>query len=384
MSESPFPSCFLRRPATLAIIGAAAFIVVGGLYIRWSHAAVLQERADIRHLPTVALVAPSPVSTPTMTLPARIEAWARAPIHARVNGYLKHWAVDIGSHVKSGQTLAEIETPDLDQQLQQARAELARARSEAALADTTARRWQSLLDTDSVSRQEVEERTANAQARQADVHALQANVERIQALQQFRRITAPFDGIVTARNTDVGALINAGMNQGSELFVVSDTHRLRVYVDVPQRQLTAIRAGSQATLSVPEHPGRRFAATVQSLSQAIDADSGSMRVQLMVDNPKGELLPGGFATVHFEQTEQAQMLGLPPSALILGRNGVQVAVLGGDDRAQLRPVSIVRDFGSVVQLAAGDINATDRIISNPPDGIASGDAVRVATQEPNT
>ena len=384
MPESQLPIPFLRRPAALAIVGVAAMIVASGLYIRWSHAGALRERAAIRHVPTVALVMPAPVSASAIELPGRIEAWARAPIYARVSGYLKRWTVDIGGSVKAGQTLAEIETPDLDQQLQQARAELTRAQSEATLADTTARRWQSLLGTDSVSRQEVEERTAAAQAGQAQVNALRANVERIQALQEFRRIAAPFDGIVTARNTDVGALINAGMNRDSELFVVSDTRRLRVYVDIPQRQVAAIREGGRATLNVPEHPGRSFQASVQSLSQAIDSGSGAMRVQLTVDNPDGALLPGGFATVRFEQGEQTQALGLPPSALIFGRNGVQVAVVDGDSRAQLRPVAIARDFGPVVELAAGAVTASDRVISNPPDGIASGDEVRVAAQEPNS
>ncbi|MCP5472357.1 MAG: efflux RND transporter periplasmic adaptor subunit [Steroidobacteraceae bacterium] len=384
MSRIPLPFPFMRHPLALAAVGAVAVILVSGLYMRWSHAADLRERAVAQQVQAVALVTPLPVSAPTMELPARIEAWARAPLYARVSGYLKRWTVDIGEHVTAGQVLAEIETPDLDQQLQQARAELARARSEASLADTTARRWQSLLGTDSVSRQEVEERTAAAQTSLAQVEALRANVERIQALQQFRRIAAPFDGIVTARNTDVGALINAGMSRDSELFVVSDTHRLRVYVDVPQRQVAAIREGSVATLSVPERPGRSFQAMVQSLAQAIDSDSGAMRVQLTVNNPDGELLPGGFATVRFEADVQPEALGVPPSALIFGRNGVQVALIDDDSRARLRSVTIARDFGPVVELANGSVASTDRVISNPPDGISSGDEVRITVQEPST
>ncbi|HEJ3621339.1 efflux RND transporter periplasmic adaptor subunit [Pseudomonas aeruginosa] len=369
---------FLRRPTALMLLGIAATIVISGLFLRWSRASELRGRSVGQSVPAVALIAPTPVSTAVIELPARIEAWARAPIYARVSGYLSNWTVDIGGKVKSGQTLAEIETPDLDQELQQARAELTRARSEAALAETTARRWQSLLTTDSVSRQETEERLADAKARQAQVNALQANVERIQALQQFKRLAAPFDGIVTARRTDVGSLINVGMNPGNELFVVSDTHRLRVYVNVPQRQVASIREGSTAQLSVPERPGRTFAATVQSLAQAIDSGTGAMRVQLSVENPDGVLLPGGFATVRFNKTEDASArFGLPPSALIISRGGVQVASVDDEGRVQLRPVTISRDHGRIIELA-DSLSASDRFINNPPDGLLSGDPVRVS------
>ncbi len=379
------PSSGRRRylPA-LILIGVAAAIVAVGLVSRWSRAEQLRDSAAAQSVRTVAVISPSPVEGSALALPGRIEAWARAPIYARVSGYLKSWSHDIGAPVRSGQVLAEIETPDLDQELLQARAELARARSEAALAGTTARRWQSLLASDSVSRQEVEERVADHTTKQAAVNALQANVERIQTMQQYRRLTAPFDGIVTRRNTDVGALINVGSSAGSELFVVSDTRRLRIYVNVPQRQVAAIRAGTRAQLSVPERPGDTFEATVQSLAQAIDAGTGAMRVQLTVDNADGRLLPGGFATVRFEAARDTSALGLPPSALIVGRNGVQVAVVDGEGRAQLRPVTIARDLGRVVELGDGLVGPDDRVINSPPDGIANGDVVRVAAaaQEP--
>lgn len=367
----------------LILTAVAVAIVAAGLVTRSSRAAQLRDDAQTQSVRTVTVISPSPVEGSALTLPGRIEAWSRAPIYARVSGYLKSWTHDIGAPVKAGQLLAEIDTPDLDQELRQARAELARARSEAALAETTARRWQSLLSSDSVSRQDVEERVADHVARQAAVDALQANVERIQAMQQYRRLSAPFDGIVTARNTDVGALINTGSSTGSELFVVSDVRRLRIYVNVPQRQVAAIRSGTQAQLSVPERAGETFAATVQSLAQAIDAGTGAMRVQLTVDNADGRLLPGSFATVRFEGTTGAQALGLPPSALIVGRNGVQVALVDGEGRAQLRPVTIARDLGRMVELAGG-VSEGDRVINSPPDGIADGDMVRIAaaTQEP--
>jgi RND family efflux transporter MFP subunit len=197
------------------------------------------------------------------------------------------------------------------------------------------------------------------------------------ALQRYKRIVAPFDGVVTARNTDVGSLINVGMTRGSELFVVSDTQKLRVYVSVPQRQVALIRAGGEAQLSVPERPGKTYAAVVQSLSQAVDTDSGAMRVQLSVNNDSGELLPGAFASVRFDTRAAAQNLGLPPSALIVGKSGVQIATVDTDGRVQLKPVTITRDHGSVIEFANG-IAREDKVIANPPDGLASGDQVKIA------
>lgn len=361
------------------LVALAAIVVVLGLAWRWSNAQALDQGAQSQAARPVTTISPAPVQGGALSLPGRIEAWARAPIYARVSGYLGSWSHDIGATVKAGEVLAEIETPELDQELQQARAELARARSEAMLAGTTARRWQALLETNVVARQDVEERVANHTARKAQVAALQANVERIQALRQYQRLSAPFDGIVTARNTDVGALIEVGANAGSELFVVSDTRRLRIYVNVPQRQIAAVREGATAQLSVPERPGETFQATVQSLAQSIDADTGAMRVQLTVDNADGRLLAGGFATVQFAAEHEAIALGLPPSALIIGRDGVQVAVLDSEGRAQLRAVTIARDLGSVVELAAG-VGPGDQVIDSPPDGIATGDLVRVAAR----
>jgi RND family efflux transporter MFP subunit len=373
-----------RRLPLLILIGIAVIIVIVGLISRWSRADQLRDHAATQSAPTVALIAPTPVTGTTLALPGRIEAWSRAPIYARVSGYLKRWNVDIGGTVKAGQVLAEIETPDLDQQLAQAQAELASARSEATQATATARRWQSLLASDSVSRQDAEDRSTDAEAKQAQVKALQANVERTQALQQYKHLVAPFGGIVTTRNTDVGALINVGMNPGSELFVVSDTHRLRVYVSVPQRQVAAVRVGGKAQLSVPERPGQHYEATVQSLAQAIDVGSGAMLVQLSVDNPSGELLPGAFATVNFDSlpaSDQVANLGLPPSALIIGKDGTQVAIVDAQGHAQLRRITIARDLGNVVELADG-LKPGERVIDSPPEGISNGDPVRIAATNP--
>ena len=379
-----------RKLGLLGIVVAcvAAFAVTTGIMSREKSSADLRTWTDEQAVPTVAVIAPSSTAlNPTLELPGRLEAYSRAPIYARVSGYLKRWNVDIGGKVKAGQQLAEIETPDLDQQLMQAKAELATARSNAALAASTAKRWQGLLESDSVSRQEVDERTGDMTAKQSQVTALQANVDRIEALKRFAQLTAPFDGVVTARNTDVGALINIGGAPGSELFVVSDMRKLRVYVNVPQRQVAQVRTGGKAVLTVPERPGQRFAATVQSTSQAINTASGAMLVQLAVDNEKDELLPGGFATVRFDGAASAAStvasasataaVSLPPGAVIINKDGVQVATVDAGNRVKLRKVTIARDMGTRIELGSG-LTAADRVIANPPDGIADGDVVRVA------
>jgi RND family efflux transporter MFP subunit len=379
-----------RRPLVVAVIAAAvaAAVVIGGLATRHSQAEQLKEAAAARAVPTVNLVAMKDIAGSPLQLPARIEAWSRAPIYARVTGYLARWNVDIGAKVHAGQVLAVIETPDLDQDLRQAQAQLAVARSNLALAESTARRWQSLVAQNAVSKQEAEEKQGDYMSKRSSVQALQASVERQQALKRYTQLVAPFDGVVTARNTDVGALVNAGAggsagssagsNGGSELFVVSDLRRLRVYVQVPQRQVAQIRPGSTAQVSVPERPGSSYPAKVQSLAQAINAGSGTMLVQLAVENPRGELLPGAFGTVRFDQAAAAgDAVIVPPGALIMGRGGVQVATLEAGNRVRIRKVAIARDLGNAVELGDG-VTRADRIIDSPPDGIADGDVVRVA------
>ena len=361
----------------LGAIATAAVIIVAGLVSRHSQADQLEQMAERKRIATVALVVPSLVTPASLQLPGRIEAWSRAPLYARVSGYLKGWEKDIGSPVKAGQLLAEIDAPDLDQQLRQARAQLATSRSEMALASTTAKRWEQLRESEAVSLQEVEERRGDLATKRSQVNEAQANVDRLQALQGYTRIVAPFDGVVTARNTDVGALINVGMTTGSELFVVSDVSRLRVYVSVPQRQLAWVKAGGRAKLSVPERPGKTFEATVQSLAQAVDVGSGAMRVQLSVENEGGDLLPGSFATVQFEGALVPNTLSLPPSALIVGKSGVQVATVDNTGKVLLRKVTVARDHGTYVELAEG-VSQADQVIANPPDGLSSGDQVRIA------
>jgi RND family efflux transporter MFP subunit len=383
-----------RRLLVVAVIAAAlaAAVVIGGLATRHSQAEQLKEAAAARAVPTVNLVAMQDIAGSPLQLPARIEAWSRAPIYARVTGYLARWNVDIGAKVHAGQVLAVIETPDLDQDLRQAQAQLAVARSNLALAESTAKRWQSLVAQNAVSKQEAEEKQGDYMSKRSSVQALQASVERQQALKRYTQLVAPFDGVVTARNTDVGALVNAGAggsagssagsNGGSELFVVSDLRRLRVYVQVPQRQVAQIRPGSTAQVSVPERPGSSYPAKVESLAQAINAGSGTMLVQLAVENPRGELLPGAFGTVRFDQAAAAgDAVIVPPGALIMGRGGVQVATLEAGNRVRIRKVAIARDLGNAVELGDG-VTRADRIIDSPPDGIADGDVVRVAQTKP--
>ena len=386
MSSESVPHYISRR--LLKISGVLAvlitfIVIVSGIAIRTSDAARLRDRADTQAVPTVAVIAPGDNAvSATLDLPGRLEAYSRAPIYARVSGYLKSWKVDIGSPVKAGQLLAEIDTPDLDQQLLQARADLASANANAILADSTAKRWQSLYGSNVVSRQAADEKSGDSTTKQAMVNAAQANVDRFVTMKNFARIVAPFDGIVTARSTDVGALINAGGGTGPELFVVSDTKKLRVYVGVPQNYVSAIKRGTVARISVPEQPGQFFPAQVEASSQSVSSATGSMLIQLAVTNADARLLSGGFARVRFDLAREGAFQ-IPPSALIFDKSGLFVATVGADDKVILKAVTIARDLGKVIELASG-IVAEDRVIESPPDGIANGDLVRVASTDAKT
>jgi len=367
------------RALVLAALAVALVLAAGGMVNRHLQAKEQRSSADQRAVPTVALLAPEQAGDiAPLEIQARIEPWARAPIYARVSGYLRRRSADIGDQVKAGQVLGEIDMPDLDQQLLQARAELELARSNLALAASTSQRWQAMLAVDAVSKQEADEKAGDLAARLSALNAMQANVNRVQALQRYTRLLAPFDGVVTTRNTDVGALTSVGGAPGEELFVVSDISKLRVYVSVPQRQVASVKKGGTASVSVPERPEQRFDAVVHSMSRAINASSGAMLVQLTVENKDGALLPGGYATVRFAAPRSGPALTVPPGALIIDARGVQVALVQGDNTVRLKAVTIARDLGHVVELAAG-IAPGDRVIGNPPDGIASGDRVRIAS-----
>ncbi|RKP55783.1 efflux RND transporter periplasmic adaptor subunit [Pararobbsia silviterrae] len=368
------------RVKSVVIVGAiiALAVVAAGVAVRATDARHLKSWTDEQAVPSVSVIVPiHDAKAPALILPGRIEAFTRAPIYARVNGYLKSWAVDIGTPVKAGQVLGLIETPEIDQQLLQARADLASAQANAQLAATTAHRWQAMLGSDSVSKQEVDERTGDYTSKTALVQAAQANVDRLVATKGFARIVAPFDGVVTARDTDVGALINAG-GTGQELFVVSDVHQLRVYVQLPQNYAPSVRIGTTAQLTVPEYPNRTFTGRVIAKADAVNAASGTTLVQLLVDNPRTALLPGAFANVSFSLPVQPDALRVPASALVFDQRGTTLATLGADNKVQFKKVTIVRDFGDSVEIGSG-LAQSDRVIDTPPDGLADGDAVEIAT-----
>ena len=377
------PSDTRRTKRGLRIAGivgalAAVAIVATGVLARSRGDARLREWTEAQAIPTVAVAPPSvDADGDELKLPGRLEAYARAPLYARTSGYLKSWSADIGTPVKAGQLLAEIETPDLDQQLQQARADLATAQANEKLAGITAERWQKILQSNAVSKQDVDEKTGDLAAKRALVASAKANVDRYIALKGFTRIVAPFDGIVTARNTDVGALVNAGSAAGQELFVVSDTRKLRVYVNVPQNFVPDVPPGTKATLRVPEHPEKRYMATVEASAQAVNAQSGTTLMQLVVDNAAGELLPGAYANVSLALPHDATALSVPASALIFDAGGLRVATVGTDNRVVMKPVTIARDYGKTIQLGSG-VEAGDRVIVNPPDGVVAGTEVRIA------
>jgi RND family efflux transporter MFP subunit len=386
MSPEPSVRVVSGRALRIAalVAGAIALVVVGsGIAARAATSRHLRQWTGANAEPVVSVTQPQPGdSSYALELPGRLEAYSRAPIYARVSGYLKDWKVDIGGRVRAGQMLGEIEAPDLDQQLSQAKADLMTAQANEALAKTTAERWQRLLKTDSVSVQEVDMKVGDFAAKDAIVKAASANVERLQVLESFKRVVAPFDGIVTARDTDVGALINAGSGKGLELFVVSDIHRLRLYVNVPQNYVAQVTPGTKAQVTVPERPGQTFTATVETTSQSVDPSSGATLVQLGVDNQAGLLLPGAFANVHLDLPVAAADLSVPASALIFDHRGVRVATVGPDNRIEFKPIRIARDLGDVVQISSG-LAANDRIVDSPPDGIGKGDQVRIAAAAAN-
>lgn len=367
----------LRIFAVLALCAAGA-IVVTGIMARAKSDSDLKTWTDNQAIPTVAVALPDAKAlNPTIDLPGRLEAYYRAPIFARVSGYLKSWNADIGAKVKAGEVVAEIEAPDLDQQLLQARADLASQQASSKLSEATLTRRRTLIASNFVSMQEIDERTADLSNKKAAVNSGQANVERLEALAGYKKITAPFDGVVTARDTDVGALINAGGGAGPAMFVISDIRKLRAYVNVPQSFVPAIRIGAKAIITVPDYPNRTFDATVEASSQSVDVGSGTTRMQLGLDNTKGELMPGAYANVKLSLARDALPLHIPASALIFNQNGLRVATVGTDDKVLLKTVTIARDLGRDIELASG-LAPDDRVITAPPDGLADGDQVRIA------
>jgi len=366
-------------------VGAGALgLVIGGMTGRISDEKTLSQTASVYATPTVkTLHLTSLKEGEKLTLPGTLQAFNSAPIYARVNGYLKRWLCDIGDKVHAGQVLAEIETPDVDQQLEQALADLETAKAHANLAEITAKRWKKLLTTDSVSPQEVDEKNGDFLAKSAIVAASQANVDRLKTLQGFKRITAPFDGVVTSRNTDIGALINAGQQSGRELFTIADQSKLRLYVSVPQIFASKLKTGMMATLKVPEHPGREFSAKYVAESRAVNESSGSVLIQLLLENKDQILRAGEFANVVLTMPMGENALVVPSSVLIFRKDGQYVATLTPDNKVLLKKVEIARDLGSTVQISTG-LSADDNIIDVPPDSIQNGDVVKPLATNTNT
>jgi RND family efflux transporter MFP subunit len=379
-SRRTIPRRLTQVGGALALLAIA--IVAYGLGSRAAQTSHLHDVTEAQAVPTVAVVAPSSAENSAgLDLPGRLEAYIRAPIYARVPGYLKTWTHDIGSKVKAGDVLAEIDTPDLDQQLLQARADLSVARANAKLAQIGAERWQSLANTDAVARQDVDQRTFTWNANIAQVKAAQANVDRLVAEEGFKRLIAPFDGIVTARETDIGALINVGSAGGAELFVVSEMGKLRVFVNVPQNYVPTVPPGTKATLTVPEHSGTTYDATVEASAQAVNPNTGTTLMQLIVDNRAGDMMPGDYVSIHLQIASAAHALSVPSSALIFNAQGLSIAAVDSRNRVQIKPVSIERDLGAIVELGSG-LASGDRVIENPPDGISNGAVVRVTGAAP--
>jgi RND family efflux transporter MFP subunit len=362
----------------IVLLGAVGAVMWGVSTRTRALGVVTQETRDMA-VPAVAVVTPTRgAPQEEIVLPGTIQAFTDAPIYARTNGYLKRWHVDIGARVQAGQLLAEIDTPELDQQLLQARADLATAQANARLAQTTAERYRDLIQSDSVSRQDLDNANGNLEAREAAVESARANVKRLEQLQAFRRIEAPFAGVITARNTDIGALIDSGSN-AKELFHVAAVNRLRVFVNVPQVYSRAARAGLSADLTLKEFPGRRFTGTLARTANAIEVASRTLLTEIDVDNPRNELLPGSYAEVHIKLPTATTTLQLPVDALIFKGDGLQVATVDTQNRVALLTVTSGRDFGDMVEVLSG-LSGGERVISNPPDSLSPGDTVRVVTQ----
>ena len=364
-----------------AAIALVVLLAVWGILSRLLARSALAREAHEAAIPTVITARPHQgPAADTLVLPGSVQAYYEAPIYARTSGYLKAWNTDIGTPVKKGQLLAEIEAPEVDQQLRQAEADLGTARANYELARTTNERWQGLLATESVSQQDADQRAGDAAAKSAAQMSAAANVARLRELEGFKRVVAPFAGVVTQRNTDVGALINAGETPGSALFRVADTHRLRIYVQVPQAYAAQVRTGMSASLEFTDHPGQRYSAAVASTAHALDAVSRTLQVELQIDNASGELLPGSYVQVTFALPPSPGTLRVPVNAVIFRGKTPQVATVDEAQRVRLRDIAEGRDFGTEIEVLAG-INANDTLVLNPPDSIADGQQVRIQPQQ---
>jgi RND family efflux transporter MFP subunit len=359
-------------------------LVVALLLATWGEVHRVLARSTLRQKTAddatliVATVAPThSAAGEELVLPGAVQAYSEARIYARTNGYLKSWSVDIGSTVKKGQLLAEIDAPEVDQQLAQAIADLATTRANEALSNTTNARWKELLTTESVSKQDADEKAGDAAAKKAITESAVANMSRLRQLESFKRVVAPFDGVITARNTDIGALINAGESSGSELFRLADTHKLRIYVQIPEPYAAAVKPGLEAVLKFSEQAGKGYAATTVRTANALDPVLRTLQVELELDNAQRELFPGAYAEVHFRLTGNASSVRLPANTVLFRAPGLQVATVDAQHKIQLKSIVQGRDFGGSIEVLSG-LSADDAVVVNPPDSIIDGVTVRVA------
>jgi len=356
------------------------FLIVGlyNILQRRSERGVLAQQTERLSVPHVAVIHATPVEAdPALILPGNIQSYVESPIYARTNGYLKKWYKDIGSHVKEGDLLADIDTPEVDEQLSQARADLATAQANVKLAGVTAERYEGLLKSDAVSKQEVDNYTGDYSAKQAMVSSAEANLKRLEDLESFKHVYAPFSGVITQRNVDIGTLINAG-NGGNarEMFDLAQTDPLRVYVSVPQSYVPSIRVGLKGCLQLTEFPDRKFCGQVVRTADAVDPNSRTLLTEVDVPNPTGTLLQGEYAEVHFDVQLSGSRLSLPINALLFRPEGTMAAVVGPDNRLTLKKLSIGRDFGNSVEVLQG-IDQRDSVVINPPDSLENGQQVTV-------
>jgi RND family efflux transporter MFP subunit len=372
-------------PRTAIIVAAAtsaalALLIYSGIHSRAVAEARLTQRTQETAIPSVAVIFPKEgAPTQEIVLPGNTQAFSDAPIYARTSGYLKRWYFDIGAHVKKGQLLAEIETPEVDQQLQQARADLDTAQANLNIAKITASRWQDLVNTGSVSQQETDQAVSNLSAVKAAAESSSANVRRLEQLQSFEKVCAPFDGIITARNTDIGALIDAGANtQSRELFHIAAIRTLRLYVAVPEVYSRAARSGAPATLTLDEFPGQAFHGSLVRNANAIDIASRTLLVEVDVDNRTARLLPGAYVFVHLKLPDQTRSVTVPSNTLIFRKEGLQIGLVR-NGKAELVPVKIGRDYGNSVEVVSG-LQPTDAVIVDPSDSLVAGMPVRLSSK----
>jgi RND family efflux transporter MFP subunit len=378
----------IKAPSRRSLVTAAtAAVLLAGIVVGYGFIDRAQSKQEVvqwtntQAITTVALAQLIPGSAhQTLTLPGNIQPFNRAAILARVNGYVKAWDHDIGSPVKAGQVLATIDAPDLDQQLSQAKATLASVKANLQIANLTANRNNILLQKQIVAQQLADQTTADATAKEAVVDANEANVRQLEAMQSFKTLAAPFDGVVTARNVEIGQLINSG-GSGQPLFEVSDLHQVRIFVQVPQAFSAGLVPGMKATFEMPQYPGVQFDATLSHVSKAINASSHSMQVELDADNAAGKFFGGSYCNVHFQVPNDGNLVTIPSTALVTGNQGTQVATVDSNDKVVLRKVQLGRDFGDSVEVVAG-LSPSDRIINNPPETLAAGDTVRLAAATP--